>query len=41
MISSAIQTKEMITLYQLFEKVKGINFFVFENGDICIEKLFN
>ncbi|AXH13503.1 hypothetical protein [Halarcobacter bivalviorum] len=39
MISSAIQTKEMITLYQIFEKEKGINFFVFENGDICIEKL--
>ncbi|RXJ77231.1 hypothetical protein CRV03_05975 [Arcobacter sp. F155] len=39
MFSSSIQTKEMITLYQIFEKEKDINFTVFENGDICIEKL--
>ncbi|RXK02964.1 hypothetical protein CRV02_02250 [Arcobacter sp. CECT 8989] len=39
MFSSSIQTKEMITLYQIFAKEKDINFTVFENGDICIEKL--
>ncbi len=37
--SSALEVKEMATLFELFNQIKGINFVVLKNGDICINKL--
>jgi len=37
--SSAIEVKEMISLFEIFADVEGVDFCVLENGDIYINKL--
>lgn len=38
--SSSIETRELVTLYEVFEKENNIKINILENGDICVKKVF-
>lgn len=39
--SSSIETRELVTLYEVFEKENNIKINILENGDICVKKVFS
>ncbi len=39
--SSSIETRELVTLYEVFEKENNIKINILKNGDICVKKVFS
>ena len=39
--SSSIETRELVTLYEVFEKENNIKINILKNGVICIKRIFS